>query len=979
MKHQFASAVSEVRFEQVAEPVASVVVVGFGSAPHLIGCLRLLAEAGEETPFEVIVVANSLAEQTAGRLAASVHGATVLTTRVNRGFAGACNLGAERAGGKYLMFLNDDTAPTPGWLDRLVETAEETGAGAVGSRMLNADGTLQEAGSVVWSNGATSSVGRGLDGDGPDYRHRRKVDYCSASSLLVRRKTFEAVGGMDERYFPAYYEDVDLCLRIKERGADILYEPESVVRHIESESSTLRFKVFLLLKHRERFVERWREELATKLPPAPLDRDAVQLAVLAAQNDDRATRPAPEVAPQVHLDQPPADELPREVVRIAGWALFDSSIASRCEISVNGEPSGRATSGLQRPDVAATVPSPAALISGFEHLVDLAVLPSDTAEVHVVARAVGPQPQAASVMTERRFNLSLSTDEQPDEEVTSERSRRQVLLTKAVPAQRPATMNLAVFAHGLGYGGAELWLSEWLMRSGAGSQFDCTVISPEDGPLRDELETRGIEVHISPDEWRSAAAYERRITELAGFLAARGHDAVLANTALALAGADAGLAAGRLVIWALHESWHPRELWPMFFEPGYVARGIRQRLEEVLSSVQALVFPAEATRHFYANLTHPGRALVIPYGIDTAAIDHYMAKTSRAAARATLGLRDHDRVLLVVGIAQPRKCQTLIAEAFADVASEDPTVRLLIVGTRDDPYGRAVRDVTRKSGLGLRLEAVPLTPDTSLYYRAADVLISASIVEGLPRTMLEAMCFGLPVVAAAAHGVPELLREGQDGWLFEPGDVDALRTALRRVLSEEPQRLAEMGERGRSRVMARFDSKDYAEDLRVLLEGLRNDSSALPKDILAAAGRSPGDRLAATPAPPPSRPVPEVQPTETITGAEDFEKDLVFMRRDLETKAEYIRALEAGLDDDLTRARDEVVRLTAELGRVSAELEAVRSRTLYRTTERAVATFVRHETPYRLARAILEGFRRIGNRKARSMRKRQQVDEEATT
>jgi GT2 family glycosyltransferase/glycosyltransferase involved in cell wall biosynthesis len=268
-----------VQFNPSPDPTVSVIIVATGAAPDLLGCLRALAANTKDVPFEVIVVENGVEPKASDDLAFGVSGAVIVHSRVNRGFAGGCNLGARHARGEYLVLLNDDAEPQPGWLAPLVEAARTPGVGAVGGRVLLADWTLQEAGSIIWKDGSSYGVGRDLPGDEVSLRFRRRVEYCSALSFLVRRDTWNELGGLDESYFPAYYEDVDLCLRIAERGEVVLYEPRSVVRHFESRSSTQRFKEFLCLTHRRTLVERWPEVFEGPGHTAPIDADSVEEAM----------------------------------------------------------------------------------------------------------------------------------------------------------------------------------------------------------------------------------------------------------------------------------------------------------------------------------------------------------------------------------------------------------------------------------------------------------------------------------------------------------------------------------------------------------------------------------------------------------------------------------------------------------------------------------------------------------------------------
>jgi hypothetical protein len=147
---------------------------------------------------------------------------------------------------------------------------------------------LQEAGNVVWRDGSTSHLGRGLPADEPGLLARRDVDYVSFCSAMVRREAWGQVGGFDEDFFPAYYEDVDLCLSLRELGWRVLCEPASVVIHEEGASTPLHLRQFLSRRNQKRFAVKWRPVLARlPEPPSPLTARAVMAA--AAGIDGRSS------------------------------------------------------------------------------------------------------------------------------------------------------------------------------------------------------------------------------------------------------------------------------------------------------------------------------------------------------------------------------------------------------------------------------------------------------------------------------------------------------------------------------------------------------------------------------------------------------------------------------------------------------------------------------------------------------------------
>jgi len=269
-------------------PRASIVIVCHRRVDLLGDCLRSLERGlAPGVASEAIVLFNGTPAPARERVRPLLGGARVLVSDVNLGFAAGNNRAAGQAIGEYLVFLNDDAVVQPGWLEALVSTADaHPDAGAVGSRILLPDGTLQEAGSVIWSDGSSIGVGRGLPRGSRRYDYLREVDYASACSLLVRRASFERLGGFDERYFPAYNEDLDLALGIHRLGQRVLYQPRSVVVHHES-GSGLESRTFLILRGRALLREKWGRELERFPTPAPTSPTAIELAVHRARRSPR--------------------------------------------------------------------------------------------------------------------------------------------------------------------------------------------------------------------------------------------------------------------------------------------------------------------------------------------------------------------------------------------------------------------------------------------------------------------------------------------------------------------------------------------------------------------------------------------------------------------------------------------------------------------------------------------------------------------
>lgn len=232
----------DVAFEPFAlptaeQPLVSVIVPVHGKLAYTLACLRSITRHAPEAPFEVIVVDDASPDDTVA-MVGQIGGLRLLRNVRNLGFVGSCNAGAEAARGPFLLFLNNDTQVTPNWLDGLLCCfGDRADCGIAGSRLVYPDGRLQEAGGLVFADGSCWNVGKFEQRDAPAWRCRREVDYVSGASLLIRRDVFERIGGFDQRYAPAYYEDTDLGFAVRALGLKVYYEPSSTVIHCEGISA----------------------------------------------------------------------------------------------------------------------------------------------------------------------------------------------------------------------------------------------------------------------------------------------------------------------------------------------------------------------------------------------------------------------------------------------------------------------------------------------------------------------------------------------------------------------------------------------------------------------------------------------------------------------------------------------------------------------------------------------------------------------
>jgi GT2 family glycosyltransferase/SAM-dependent methyltransferase len=253
-------------FPATDNPTVSIILVFYNKAHLSLLCLDSILE-NADVPYEVVMVNNCSSDET-NRLLERVGGATIINNTANLGFGDACMQGAEQARGEYLCFLNNDTLLQPHALSSaLASFREGSKVGVVGGKILLANGSLQEAGSMIWSDGSALGYGRGDDPNLPQYEFRRPVDYCSGVFWVTTQALFRQLGGFSRMFSPAYYEDSDYCMQAWEAGYSVLYEPTAIIRHYESASSdgNEAAKPAMAI-NQQKFRDKWNDRLLKHLP-----------------------------------------------------------------------------------------------------------------------------------------------------------------------------------------------------------------------------------------------------------------------------------------------------------------------------------------------------------------------------------------------------------------------------------------------------------------------------------------------------------------------------------------------------------------------------------------------------------------------------------------------------------------------------------------------------------------------------------------
>ncbi len=246
-------------------PDVTVVMPVHGQFAYTLNALHSLASLPDQTRFTTIVVDDASTDETR-RMLPRIKTIRALRQNRNAGFVASCNLAASQATTRFVLFLNNDTRVVPGWLDTLVESFTWfPNAGLVGSKLLYPDGSLQEAGCILWRDASAWNDGRNDDPNRPEYSCARQVDYISGCSIMLPTELWNSLGGFDPMFSPAYCEDADLALRVRASGLEVWFQPQSRVVHYEGRTSGTDLaqgvKAFQVINARKLYL-RWRDALA---------------------------------------------------------------------------------------------------------------------------------------------------------------------------------------------------------------------------------------------------------------------------------------------------------------------------------------------------------------------------------------------------------------------------------------------------------------------------------------------------------------------------------------------------------------------------------------------------------------------------------------------------------------------------------------------------------------------------------------------
>lgn len=212
----------------------AAVIVNFNSAAYLDSCLRALSVC-QIPPEEIVVVDNASSDDSLADLAGWPQVIVEASPR-NLGFSGGANSGIERTQAPFVLVLNPDVEVDPTLGGALLDVfTSDQALGAAGAKLRYPDGRLlQHAGGELDRRLLTTRHRGYQEPDQGQWDDAASVDYVTGGAMALRRAAFDQVDGFDDRFWPAYYEDVDICLRLRASGWQVRFEPQMMAVHVES-------------------------------------------------------------------------------------------------------------------------------------------------------------------------------------------------------------------------------------------------------------------------------------------------------------------------------------------------------------------------------------------------------------------------------------------------------------------------------------------------------------------------------------------------------------------------------------------------------------------------------------------------------------------------------------------------------------------------------------------------------------------------
>jgi glycosyltransferase involved in cell wall biosynthesis len=514
-----------------------------------------------------------------------------------------------------------------------------------------------------------------------------------------------------------------------------------------------------------------------------------------------------------HIDQPKEESpVARDFLVVRGWAVGTQSPVSRVEVRLDGRWQGCAGLGRPRPDVAAALQNEDAELSGFELRLDTSRLGQSGQRLLLEVSVILLDGTRAAL---HPVEIAFFANDPRTRPVPEFWKRTSSLLFR--PPSQQGQIRLLCFARSLDRGGSQLRMRELIQHLQSSGRFECTIVTPADGPLRRDLEAAGAKVKIALIPMDDAVAYEQGLKNLA-IWATDKFDVVLAFTLTSFAGVDLAWQLGLPSVWRIGESESLAAV--IEWLGGRIDPAIERRANAAFDLASRVFFISQAAFNSRRQRGSPGRFVVGGNGVDVAAARGYMLQTNRDACRQMLGFGPEQRVLICAATLWPIKGQDLLVSAMKHIRRAHPELICVLIGQFTSPYAEALSRFVSRHQLADHVRIVPFCDDLRPWRRAADAAVCPSESEAMPTSTLEAMAFGLPVLASRTGGNPEVVEEGVTGWLCEPSDLTSLINGLDRIAGAGSDQLREFGDEAQRRVSRTHDRAEALAHMTAVLTDL---------------------------------------------------------------------------------------------------------------------------------------------------------------
>lgn len=244
-------------FPKTEVPKVSIVISVYNQFSFTFACLHSILKNTQNIDYELIIADDKSSDETVDILN-RVENIRVIKPEKNSGYLRNTNNACEYAKGKYILLLNNDMLVKPDWLKPLIDVFEkDEQTGAAGGKILNADGTIQQAGSKLNPDGSPTWLGSAQSADLSEFNKQYNVDYHSGCCLMFRKSHWDKLGGFDTQFAPAYYEDTDFCMQIKHNlNLNVVYVPECEIIHFNNVTYSENAEKQSLI-NREKFLKKW--------------------------------------------------------------------------------------------------------------------------------------------------------------------------------------------------------------------------------------------------------------------------------------------------------------------------------------------------------------------------------------------------------------------------------------------------------------------------------------------------------------------------------------------------------------------------------------------------------------------------------------------------------------------------------------------------------------------------------------------------